>query len=256
MKAEQTKQIISENPVSIPTVIITCFLSLAAYAAQADEARVNEALVDEDSRWSLALDKDGVRIYTRDYEGSDVKAFKADTILNAPITNIMSVMANPRSCLEWVHGCSVSYGFDEESFNKRYAYSVNDLPWPVQDRDYVLEINTTSLAGGDKIMMEMHAVEGRKPVSDGYVRTTIAQTIYEFRPTSDNKTQMLWLQHTEPAGVLPSWLVNNLLVDIPYKSLKTLEEVAQWEQYQNSRIVYDENGIISGVTSSVDTAEK
>ena len=58
---------------------------------------------------------------------------------------------------------------------------------------------------------------------------------------------MVWLQHTEPGGVLPSWLVNNLLVDIPYKSLKTLESVAQQEQYQNGSITYDDKGVITGV---------
>lgn len=208
---------------------------------------VSAELLEQDSRWNLSLDKDNVKIYTRDYDDSDIKAFKAEALLDAPINNVISVMANPRSCIEWVHGCTVSYGFDETSFNKRYAYSVNDLPWPVQDRDYVLEINTTSQPDSNQIMMEMHAVSEKKPIDDSYVRTNVAQTIYVFTPTEDNKTHMLWLQHTEPAGALPSWLVNNLLVDIPFKSIKTLEEVANQEQYQNGELIYDADGIISGV---------
>lgn len=207
----------------------------------------NSELIEEDERWQLTLDKKGVKVYTRDYEGSDIEAFKAVTTINAPINNVMSVMANPQSCTEWVHGCTVSYGFDAENFNKRHAYSVNDLPWPVQDRDYVLQINTTSDPVTKQIMMEMHAVAGKKPVDDSYVRTTIAQTYYIFTATEDDKTHMVWLQHTEPGGVLPSWLVNNLLVDIPYKSLKTLEAVAQQEQYQNGSITYDDKGVITGV---------
>lgn len=238
MKPQPNNLMNSENILRIFFILTSNFFLFSNASAE---------LVSQDDRWESALNKDGVIIYTRDYEGSDVKAFKAETTLNAPINNVMSVMANPHSCTEWVHGCTISYGFDEADFNKRYAYSVNDLPWPVKDRDYVLEINTSSLPGSSQIMMEMHAVKGRKPVDDDYVRTTVAQTIYIFTPTEDNKTHMLWLQHTEPAGVLPSWLVNNLLVDIPFKSIKALDNVAQEEKYQHGVIEYDDEGVISGV---------
>lgn len=196
----------------------------------------------DDANWELRADKGNIQVYTRDYEGSNFEAFKAVATLNAPINNIMSVMVTPESCLEWVHGCSVSYGLENLNFYKRYAYSVNDLPWPFKDRDYVLEINTSNDQKAGTITMEMHAAQDKKPESDDYVRVNIAQTIYVLTPTADNKTQMVWLQHTDPAGVLPGWLVNQLIIDIPVESLRQLEKVAQKEKYQGARIVYDDHG--------------
>ncbi|MCG8610255.1 MAG: START domain-containing protein, partial [Pseudomonadales bacterium] len=204
----------------ISLIIALLFSATAAHAE----------LTTDHPGWKLALEKDGVEIYTRPYENSDIEAFKAVALLNAPLNNIMAVMANPNSCTEWVHGCTVSYGFDEASFNSRYAYSVNDLPWPVRDRDYVLKLTTWTSKESGHIMLEMHAVPDRKPIADDYQRVTVANTVYEFIPEGD-KTRVIWLQHTEPAGVLPGWLVNALLVDIPYKSLKKLEEVAMWPAY-------------------------
>src|SRR5690606_41752509 len=98
---------------------------------------------------------------------------------------------------------------DEESFRKRYAYAVNDLPWPVQDRDYVLEINTSNDATTGEFSMSMYAVSDKRPEESKYVRVTVAETHYFFRPQGEDKTEMTWLQHTEPGGSIPSWLVKD-----------------------------------------------
>ena len=58
---------------------------------------------------------------------------------------------------------------------------------------------------------------------------------------------MVWLQHTDPAGALPSWLVNALIVDIPFNSMKALERIAKEPKYANGQILYDAQGQITGV---------
>lgn len=211
-------------------------------------APVANAEIPLDSKdWKLHAEQDNIKIYTKKHNGSNFQAFKAVATLNSPITSIMAVMANPNSCVEWVHGCVESWGFDEEHFRKRYAYSVNDLPWPVQDRDYVLEINTSNDKTTGEFSMSMYAVSDKRPVESKYVRVTVAETHYIFRPVGEDKTEMTWLQHTEPGGAIPSWLVNALIVDIPIKSMKTLEKVANWEKYRNAEILYDDEGQIIGV---------
>ncbi len=209
-----------------------------------------ESLTGDQPSWEKKLDKENVEIFTREHAGSTIKAFKAIATLDAPLTQVMAVMANPNSCVEWVHGCIVSYGFDAKSFNDRHAYSVNDLPWPVADRDYVLKISTWREPDSGRIWMEMHAVTDKKPVTTQYERVTVAQTIYVFESTEDNKTQMTWLQHTEPGGALPSWLVNALLIDIPFKSLRKLEEVANWDKYNKGEMLIDAQGELTGVKNT------
>ena len=205
----------------------------------------------EADNWEEQTKEGGITIYTRPHPNSSFEAFKAVAILDAPLNNIMAVMANPSSCIEWVHGCTESYGFDVQSFNDRYAYSVNDMPWPFKDRDYVIHIETTSKPESNKILMHMNASADKKERTDDYLRVSVAQTIYIFQATDDNKTKMIWLQHIEPGGVLPGWLVNSLIVDIPVKSLQALEQVAQKEKYQNAHILFDKNGVIQGVDSKL-----
>ena len=231
-----------------PSRLITLLHSVIGIAVLVSAIPVASAEIPLDSDdWQLHADRNSIKIYTKAQKGSDFKAFKAVAVLDSPIENIMAVMANPKSCLEWVYGCIESYGFDENSFNKRYAYSVNDLPWPVQDRDYVLEINTRNDSQTGEIFMDMFAVSDKISKKSELVRVNLAETHYIFRPTQDGKTEMVWLQHTEPGGAIPSWLVNALIVDVPLKSMKALEAVANTEKYSRSEIVYDAEGRIVGV---------
>ena len=201
----------------------------------------------ESPAWRLHSERDGIRIYFKDQPNSDVRAFKAIAVLAAPLENIMAVMANPLSCPEWVHGCVESRGFDETSFTHRYGYSVNDLPWPVQDRDSVLFIETSNDPDEGTITINMKGVADKLPKQEGLVRVDQAESRYIFRRLDDATTEVTWLQHAEPGGSIPTWLVNALLVDLPMKSLQALEEVAHDEKYQGFQILFDDQQKITGV---------
>lgn len=214
--------------------------ALVTVSAQAE-------LPDENADgWRLRKEADNIRVYTIDLGDSRFKAFKAVAVLDAPIETLMAVMINPQSCMEWVHNCSESYAFGTGSFHDRYAYSVNDMPWPVTDRDYVLHIRTRGSEATGEIVMDLNATPDQRTELDNRVRVDQSDTLYRFVPEGD-KTRMIWLQHTDPNGALPGWLVNSLLVDIPVRSLQALEQVARKDRYQDFRLVYDEQGQLADV---------
>ncbi|MFN2361712.1 MAG: START domain-containing protein [Marinobacter sp.] len=203
-------------------------------------------LPDEDAEgWSLRKETDNIRVFTIDQPDSSFQAFKAEAVLDVPIENLMAVMANPQSCVEWVHNCSESYAFGDGDFHYRYAYSVNDMPWPVTDRDYVIRILTRGDRNGE-IVMDLNAIPEQREDESDYVRVDKSDTLYRLIPEGD-QTRMIWVQHTEPNGSIPGWLVNTLLVDIPVRSMEQLERVARRDRYQNHKLVYDQNGKLKDV---------
>lgn len=196
--------------------------------------------------WTLRKQDDNIRIYTMDQTTSGFQAFKAVAELAVPIENLMAVMINPESCKEWVHNCSESFAFGQGDFHQRYAYSVNDMPWPVTDRDYVLRIRTRGNADTGEVFMDLNAVPGMRTEVGSRVRVDRSDTLYRFTPDGD-RTRMVWVQHTEPNGALPGWLVNNLLVEIPVKSIQALEAVANEDKYQGYRLEWSEDDNLIGV---------
>lgn len=217
---------------------VICALLVSAMAVTTARA----ALPAENSEmWSLRKEAGDSRIYTTDQNDSSFQAFKAETLLDAPIEAVMAVMVNPASCVEWVLNCTESYSVGKGNFHDRYAYSVYDMPWPVTDRDYVLNIRTRGNEISGEILMEMSATPGKRAENNSRVRVNRSDTLYRFIPEG-GKTRMIWLQHTDPNGALPGWLVNTLLVDIPVSSMEELERVAGLERYQGFSLVYNEDG--------------
>ncbi len=197
--------------------------------------------------WTLRKQVDNIRIYTMDQVNSGFQAFKAVAELDVPPENLMAVMINPESCKEWVHNCTESFAFGQGDFYERYAYSVNDMPWPVTDRDYVLRIRTRGDASTGEIVMNLNAVPGMRAELNSRVRVDRSDTLYRFTPNGDG-ARMVWVQHTDPNGALPGWLVNSLLIDIPVKSIQALEAVAKKEKYQGHRLEWADDGNLKAVT--------
>ena len=225
---------------------MVCTWMLAALSGTAMTAELPD---QQTADWELRTETDNIRIYTTGQPGSKFKAFKAVATLDVPIENLMAVMINPASCTEWVHNCSESYAFGEGDFHERYAYSVNDMPWPVADRDYVLRIRTRGDRASGEVTMDLNATPDLRAESSNRIRVDRSDTLYRFIPEGDS-TRMIWVQHTDPNGALPGWLVNSLLVDIPVRSIQALEDVARAPRYQGFELVWDEQGKLLDVVLS------
>ena len=71
--------------------------------------------------------------------------------------------------------------------------------------------------------------------------------LYQLTPLHDHKVKVVWIQHTEPAGKIPNWLVNNMLVDVPFNTLKKLSKQVTKKPYQDAQLKRDMMGKILGV---------
>jgi hypothetical protein len=220
---------------------------LAGLLATTVSWQATAGLPDEETApWTLQEESGSIRIYTTPVEDSSFRAFKAVGVLDAPIENIMAVMVTPESCLEWAHNCAEARAVGDGNFHNRLAYSATDMPWPVSDRDYVLRLTTEGSQGTGQIIVRMSAVPDQMEEKDGRVRVDESDTLYRFTPEGE-KTRMVWLQHTDPKGALPGWLVNSLLVDIPLKSMEALEETAHYDHYRGFELVWDQQGRLANV---------
>jgi hypothetical protein len=199
-----------------------------------------------DLQWELQKDKEGIQVYFSHIEGSEVKAFKGRTIISASASSILKVMKDAAACKDWIWGCTYASNIKEINFDEFYRYGVNHLPWPANDRDYVNHIKTMQDSVSGNFIVTIKATEGHIPPTKN-VRLQKMDIEYILGPLSEFETEVTWTQHTEPGGYIPDWLVNMLLIDIPYYSLTRLEDVASSAKYRSARFVYDAKHQIIGV---------
>lgn len=226
---------------AVSSLLLSVLISLFTFSFACAEL----ALDPVDPEWELQKDEDNIQVYFKGVKGSDVQAFMGKTIMSASVSSIVKVMKTDATCVDWVQGCINAYDIEGSTFSNAHQYGINHLPWPADDRDYVNQVSTVNNVQTGDVTISLKAVEGIIPLSDR-VRITNMNIKYYLSPLSDNKTEVIWIQHTEPGGNIPDWLVNMLLIDIPFYSLTRLEEVARKPEYSAAEFLYNEDRHVIG----------
>lgn len=206
---------------------------------------------EENYQQFLKLDKDGIKVFIYNYEKNKIKAFAAVTYINAPIDSILAVLFDDKKGREWIHACDDSYMIENISFTERYHYQVIDIPFPFEDRDFIFhskmeqspltEAVTITINARPNYCKTQNSELCQQVNQSKHVRVEHSVGVYRLEPVS-NGTIVTWIQHTNPEGNLPSWLVNQLLVDTPYWTLKNLSQKVKEVQYKSAKLIYDNDG--------------
>ena len=192
--------------------------------------------------WSIEQENNGISIASREIDGSNFREFRAEMTLETKIDTIISIFHDPNSFTQWVHQCSKAEIVQQNSFLDVIVYQVSNMPFLVTDRDIVIHDVYSYSNDYKEWTIDVKAIEGFVPGTDN-VRITQSQGAYKLTQINDSEVKIVWTQHADPAGALPSWLVNSLIVDLPYETLNNLRELTKEEQYKSSKIGYDENGV-------------
>lgn len=198
---------------SLHRIAWVCGLTvLVAAAAQAED-------------WQVAKDEDGIKVSLSDVAGSKYKAYRGETVINAPMAKVRDFQADVAAACKWIHECKMQKALKQEG-DKVWTYSQFNTPWPVKARDSVLEV--TSINGPDgSLTRQLKGVPKYIPEDPDYVRVAAVDGFWKFVPKGPNQTAVTYQVHTEPGGSVPSWLANKFVVDAPFNTLKALKEVAE-----------------------------
>lgn len=212
------------------------------------DTKLNELSQD----WQQVEAHKNITIYTRHYKDSNFAAFKALAKINRSIESIFAVISDPTSCPLWVDNCIESYNYlkhhqEKIQFKNRYGYALNHLPWPFKDRDLIVNIVTSNNPDTNEITITMSSDKDLIGDNDEAIHITDSHTKYILRPINKNQTEFVWMQHTEPAGELPAWLVNSMIISLPLKSISNLENIAKLKKYQDAMIEFDSQKKIQGL---------
>jgi len=183
--------------------------------------------------WELKKDEKGIQVYTGEVEGSKFKAVRATMIVDAKLSELAALVRDPQACTEWADLCEEAREHKRISETELYVYTLNNLPWPVKNRDALAHViwqqHTETLA----VTMTATATTDILPEIKGAVRLTDAITRWIFTPTTNNQVAVMTEAHVDPAGPTPAWFTNLLLVDSPFKTMINLRKLVATGRYDN-----------------------
>lgn len=193
---------------------------------------VNSAFAQEE--WKFQKEDEGIKVYTRYVDGSDVKAFKAETVLKGELSSFVAVLKDVDSFYE-LFSTNHYAELIEESDTFMLHYSQTHAPWPVKDRDGVYESRFSQHYGTKAVTVDIRSVDGIRPENDDFVRINSAKGSWLLMPVDNNAVEVTYTMQADPGGSLPGWVVNLFLVDSPIKDLKKLQERLKLDKYANRK---------------------
>ncbi len=202
------------------------------------------ANAETEAGWTLERDENNVRVYTRSLEGSSFKAFRGETTIDVELNRALALMDDTAACVAWMHSCKSPVLVGKLNPLERYSYMVNDLPWPAADRALLLRASISQRMSDRVVTVALNAVapselsaeqRARVPSSKGVVLIDKAQGFFRFTPIDGQKTYVEYQMHTDPNGALPASLVNAMVVDTPFYTLKSMQSVVLEEKYRDFR---------------------
>jgi len=175
------------------------------------------------NQWQLKKDANNIKIYTRTTANSDIKEFKATTKINTPLEHILNkLIIAPQyntNCLP-----DVNYYVKKINSNQYIFYSYKDLPWPVKDRD-IVTLLTINRVNKKTVKLTLEGSPNYIPKKDKTIRVKNFTGHWILKEDANKKTSVTHELFLDPEGHIPSFIINTLLVNAPYKLFKDLHGI-------------------------------
>jgi len=177
--------------------------------------------------WKLRREESEVKIYTRNVAGSPFEEFRGIvTISNTSLTRVLDVIMDVKNYPVNFPNCSGAEVLEQKGKYNDIHYITIPTPWPVTDRDAIYEANTTFSENGKHARIKLTPRGDYKQENKGYIRVYNGSGFWDLDEIAPGTIQVVYQFHADPAGEIPAWLANSVIVSNPFKTLESLRNIA------------------------------
>ena len=191
--------------------------------------------------WKLQKDKDGIKVYSAKVPDSKIRAIKVVANYEATPEEIANIVMDINSSQEWVSHLKSTYLVKRVSQNELYYYAEVNLPWPASNRDFVAHLTRSENVQTGAITIDGPAVAGLMDEKKGIVRINNSVGKWIITPLDNNHVKVEYALHVDPAGSLPSWLVNMFSGETPMQIFENLRQELKRNAQQTTTAMLTSN---------------
>jgi hypothetical protein len=137
-------------------------------------------------------------------------------MVNAQVEEIITVLKDVENYTKWFAYTKKAKILNKEQ-NVQYNYIETAFPWPYENRDMVYEMSIKKI-DSVKTKVFLKGIPDYIPKTKGIVRMRKANG-YLMLIRSETQTEITYIFHSDPGGDVPSWLANNSITYLPFKTL-------------------------------------
>lgn len=184
-------------------LINTMLLMLSPMFAIAQQSDTQE--------WRVVKSKWGIEIATRPH-ANGYKYVRAKTKVHGSQTDFVKLLDNIEIGPDWIANCKKVELIASEGQSVRVVHTYFKAPWPVKDRDMVTRSNTVIDEHTGDITITVVDYGQNVAAADKHVRMEAVHGTWSLRTLTENEYELMYEGYGEPAGKIPLWLANQILV--------------------------------------------
>lgn len=158
------------------------------------------------SDWTLEIEEEGVKVFTKTVEGEPIKATRAIAAFDASPEKIAGILSDPSQSEKWMDRVSFSKMVRRINANSFIVYNQIALPWPMDDRDLVVKVDVKR--EGDQITMSMKNAPSEYPEQAGVIRMPKYIGTWILEPLPGGRSLVTSESFSTVGGSIPDWLLS------------------------------------------------
>ena len=158
------------------------------------------------AKWEFVSEKNGLKLYERNHEGSEIKEVKAVVTSQGTIQEAVDIMFDRLKHPEIFKYITFS---DVLKKNEKCDWSYNRISVPVaSDRDYYVKSCRVDNKDGSVSVTWVPFDDPKYPVTDKFVRVADNKGYYKFTQVEPDKIKVDYYIYNDPGGSLPVFVKN------------------------------------------------
>lgn len=186
--------------------------------------------------WSLARDRDGIKVWTREVPGHPIRAFKATMTVNSTLTSLLNLILDTESASRWVYRTNRIELLERDVDKATFVIRVEtNFPWPLMNRDVIVAGSIEQDEVTKAVSVSSYSVRREEyPPAPGYIRMPNMEGNWTLRPVGDGRIEVTMLGRADPGGSIPAGIVNLIIHETPYNTLQGMRRLVNDPRYRKT----------------------
>lgn len=171
----------------------------------------------------LSINKNNIKVWTIQNSNNPMISYKAETTFDTTLERAVAMVLDVERAKDWIPNVASTQVLSQDLSKGEYKlYMVLDFPFPLKDRDLIMQGKMYKDATGT-IQIKNKAIQQGKAENPNYVRLKKYQGDWTFNTLSDGKIKVTTTGYADPEGVIPQSVTNMLVQQQPYQMLQKMK---------------------------------
>lgn len=183
---------------------------------------LNCLLLSAQNEWKLSREGNGIKVYTQKAADSKFKSVKVECIVAGNIEKLVSILKNVDGNIKWVYNTKRTYSIRTVNKNEFIYYAETALPWPLTNRDMVINMLFINDSLGKKLLVKATGMKDELPKNNNIIRIPFFDGLWDVTTTDKTHISITYTLSIDPGGTIPAWAYNKFVSKGPYNTFHNL----------------------------------